>query len=142
MDASGSCITNVQFPRRRLAWQRSFEIHCGHHPSHSLPFTSSRCQNHFEVPCPIPASLQRGHLLIPVFQIVRRYIKDWLERTKPPFGAVSSSVLLMIIYTTFCGTFSNPNIDLDRLSLVIILFISKSPSPRPPQQQSVATCVS
>ncbi|EPQ06883.1 Sodium/bile acid cotransporter 7 [Myotis brandtii] len=56
-------------------------------------------------------------------QIVRRYIKDWLERTKPPFGAVSSSVLLMIIYTTFCGTFSNPNIDLDKFSLVVILFI-------------------
>ncbi|KAF6097031.1 solute carrier family 10 member 7 [Phyllostomus discolor] len=61
-------------------------------------------------------------LLLLLF-IVRRYIKDWLERTKPPFGAVSSSVLLMIIYTTFCGTFSNPNIDLDRLSLVVILFI-------------------
>nr|KAF6482054.1 solute carrier family 10 member 7 [Molossus molossus] len=61
-------------------------------------------------------------LLLLLF-IVRRYIKDWLERTKPPFGAVSSSVLLMIIYTTFCGTFSNPSIDLDKLSLVVILFI-------------------
>ncbi|OBS73833.1 hypothetical protein A6R68_15630, partial [Neotoma lepida] len=56
-------------------------------------------------------------------QIVRRYIKDWLERKKPPFGAVSSSVLLMIIYTTFCDTFSNPHIDLDKFSLVLILFI-------------------
>ncbi|KAM5255696.1 sodium/bile acid cotransporter 7 isoform 2-T2 [Ctenodactylus gundi] len=56
-------------------------------------------------------------------QIVRRYIKDWLERKKPPFGAISSSVLLMIIYTTFCDTFSNPHIDLDKLSLVLILFI-------------------
>ncbi|XP_075399836.1 sodium/bile acid cotransporter 7 [Tenrec ecaudatus] len=56
-------------------------------------------------------------------QIVRRYIKDWLERKKPPFGAVSSSVLLMIIYTTFCDTFSNPNIDLDTFSLVVIVFI-------------------
>ncbi|KAG8518383.1 Sodium/bile acid cotransporter 7 [Galemys pyrenaicus] len=56
-------------------------------------------------------------------QIVRRYIKDWLERKKPPFGAVSSSVLLMIIYTTFCDTFSNPSIDLDKFSLILILFI-------------------
>ncbi|XP_030891959.1 sodium/bile acid cotransporter 7-like [Leptonychotes weddellii] len=56
-------------------------------------------------------------------QIVRRYIKDWLERKKPPFGAISSSVLLMIIYTTFCDTFSNPNIDLDKFSLILILFI-------------------
>ncbi|XP_073432332.1 sodium/bile acid cotransporter 7 isoform X2 [Dendrobates tinctorius] len=57
------------------------------------------------------------------FLIVRRYIKDWLERKKPPFGAISSCVLLMIIYTTFCDTFSNPNIDLDTFSLVVIIFI-------------------
>ncbi|XP_057610282.1 sodium/bile acid cotransporter 7 isoform X4 [Chionomys nivalis] len=61
-------------------------------------------------------------LLLLLF-IVRRFIKDWLERKKPPFGAVSSSVLLMIIYTTFCDTFSNPHIDLDKFSLVLILFI-------------------
>ncbi|XP_052583183.1 sodium/bile acid cotransporter 7 isoform X3 [Peromyscus maniculatus bairdii] len=61
-------------------------------------------------------------LLLLLF-IVRRYIKDWLERKKPPFGVVSSSVLLMIIYTTFCDTFSNPHIDLDKFSLVLILFI-------------------
>uniref|UniRef100_A0A8C5JGW4 Solute carrier family 10 member 7 n=1 Tax=Junco hyemalis TaxID=40217 RepID=A0A8C5JGW4_JUNHY len=57
------------------------------------------------------------------FLIVRRYIKDWLERKKPPFGAISSCVLLMIIYTTFCDTFANPNIDLDKFSLIIIVFI-------------------
>ncbi|KAL8207128.1 UNVERIFIED_CONTAM: hypothetical protein K2H54_045504 [Gekko kuhli] len=56
-------------------------------------------------------------------KIVRRYIKEWLERKKPPFGAISSCVLLMIIYTTFCDTFSNPNIDLDKFSLIIIVFI-------------------
>ncbi|XP_032711460.1 sodium/bile acid cotransporter 7 isoform X4 [Lontra canadensis] len=61
-------------------------------------------------------------LLLLLF-IVRRYIRDWLERKKPPFGAISSSVLLMIIYTTFCDTFSNPNIDLDKFSLILILFI-------------------
>ena len=60
-----------------------------------------------------------------VFQIVRKYIKDWLERKKLPFGAISSCVLLMIIYTTFCDTFANPNIDLDKYSLIIIVFISK-----------------
>ncbi|XP_036407767.1 sodium/bile acid cotransporter 7 [Megalops cyprinoides] len=58
-----------------------------------------------------------------VGQVCRRFIKDWLERRKPPFGAVSSCVLLMIIYTTFCDTFSNPGIDLDRLSLVLVVFI-------------------
>ncbi|XP_071609814.1 sodium/bile acid cotransporter 7 isoform X5 [Heliangelus exortis] len=61
-------------------------------------------------------------LLLLLF-IVRRYIKDWLERKKPPFGAISSCVLLMIIYTTFCDTFANPNIDLDKFSLIIIVFI-------------------
>lgn len=99
--------------------------------------------------CPIqlPSSLQRSNLLISVFQIVRRYIKDWLERTKPPFGAVSSCVLLMIIYTTFCDTFSNPNIDLDKFSLVLVLFISKLEDrisllpARSPQSQSRAICV-
>uniref|UniRef100_A0AC11DTQ4 Uncharacterized protein n=1 Tax=Ovis aries TaxID=9940 RepID=A0AC11DTQ4_SHEEP len=60
---------------------------------------------------------------VALIQIVRRYIKDWLERKQPPFGAVSSSVLLMIIYTTFCDTFSNPSIDLDKFSLLLVLFI-------------------
>uniref|UniRef100_A0A8C5L9Y3 Solute carrier family 10 (sodium/bile acid cotransporter family), member 7 n=1 Tax=Jaculus jaculus TaxID=51337 RepID=A0A8C5L9Y3_JACJA len=61
-------------------------------------------------------------LLLLLF-IIRRHIKDWLERKKPPFGAISSSVLLMIIYTTFCDTFSNPHIDLDKFSLVLVLVI-------------------
>lgn len=90
-----------------------------------------RCQNHFVMPNQLSTSQRRGDLLISVFQIVRRFIKDWLERKKPPFGAVSSSVLLMIIYTTFCDTFSNPHINLDKFSLVLILFISKSEFRRP-----------
>ncbi|XP_059820987.1 sodium/bile acid cotransporter 7 isoform X2 [Hypanus sabinus] len=61
-------------------------------------------------------------LLLLLF-IARRYIKDWLERKKPPFGAISSCVLLMIIYSTFCDTFSNPKIDLDTFSLILIVFI-------------------
>ncbi|XP_002716965.1 sodium/bile acid cotransporter 7 isoform X3 [Oryctolagus cuniculus] len=80
--------------------------------SSSVPFTSIFSQLFMTVVAPLI-----------VGQIVRRYIKDWLERKKPPFGAISSSVLLMIIYTTFCDTFSNPNIDLDKFSLVLILFI-------------------
>ncbi|XP_055975024.1 sodium/bile acid cotransporter 7 isoform X2 [Sorex fumeus] len=80
--------------------------------SSSVPFTSIFSQLFMTVVVPLI-----------IGQIVRRYIKDWLERKKPPFGAVSSCVLLMIIYTTFCDTFANPNIDLDTLSLIIILFI-------------------
>ncbi|XP_052022037.1 sodium/bile acid cotransporter 7 isoform X1 [Apodemus sylvaticus] len=80
--------------------------------SSSVPFTSIFSQLFMTVVVPLV-----------IGQIVRRYIKDWLERRKPPFGVVSSSVLLMIIYTTFCDTFSNPNIDLDKFSLILILFI-------------------
>ncbi|XP_057308743.1 sodium/bile acid cotransporter 7-like [Hydractinia symbiolongicarpus] len=40
-------------------------------------------------------------------QLARIYIKDWLEREKPPLGQVGSFMLLMIIYTTFCDTFSS-----------------------------------
>ncbi|XP_028748725.1 sodium/bile acid cotransporter 7 isoform X1 [Peromyscus leucopus] len=80
--------------------------------SSSVPFTSIFSQLFMTVVVPLI-----------IGQIVRRYIKDWLERKKPPFGVVSSSVLLMIIYTTFCDTFSNPHIDLDKFSLVLILFI-------------------
>ncbi len=40
-------------------------------------------------------------------QIIRRYIKDWMQRTQPPFGTIGSCMLLLIIYTTFCDTFSS-----------------------------------
>uniref|UniRef100_A0A8B9GCK0 Sodium/bile acid cotransporter n=1 Tax=Amazona collaria TaxID=241587 RepID=A0A8B9GCK0_9PSIT len=80
--------------------------------SSSVPFTSIFSQLFMTVVVPLI-----------IGQIVRRYIKDWLERKKPPFGAISSCVLLMIIYTTFCDTFANPNIDLDKFSLIIIVVI-------------------
>ncbi|XP_074085278.1 sodium/bile acid cotransporter 7 isoform X2 [Macrotis lagotis] len=80
--------------------------------SSSVPFSSIFSQLSMTVVVPLI-----------IGQIVRRYIKDWLERKKPPFGTISSCVLLTIIYTTFCDTFSNTNIDLDGLSLLIILFI-------------------
>ncbi|XP_066042617.1 sodium/bile acid cotransporter 7 isoform X2 [Chamaea fasciata] len=80
--------------------------------SSSVPFTSIFSQLFMTVVVPLI-----------IGQIVRRYIKDWLERKKPPFGAISSCVLLMIIYTTFCDTFANPNIDLDKFSLIIVVFI-------------------
>ncbi|GCB62793.1 hypothetical protein scyTo_0004312 [Scyliorhinus torazame] len=81
--------------------------------SSSVPFTSIFSQLFMTVVVPLI-----------VGQILRRYIKDWLERKKPPFGVISSCVLLMIIYSTFCDTFSNPKIDLDTFSLIIIVLIS------------------
>lgn len=40
-------------------------------------------------------------------QIIRRYIKDWMQQKKPPFGTIGSCMLLLIIYTTFCDTFNS-----------------------------------
>ncbi|XP_019711738.1 sodium/bile acid cotransporter 7 isoform X1 [Hippocampus comes] len=58
-----------------------------------------------------------------VGQVCRRFLRECLERRKPPFGAVSSAVLLMIIYSTFCDTFSNANMELEPTSLLMVVFI-------------------
>lgn len=61
-------------------------------------------------------------VLVPLLvgQFLRRYIKDWMEQTKPPFGTISSCVLLLIIYTTFCDTFSHKSAEIDSSSLVAV----------------------
>ncbi|XP_077445751.1 sodium/bile acid cotransporter 7 isoform X1 [Stigmatopora argus] len=56
-------------------------------------------------------------------QLCRRLLKECLERRKPPFGALSSAVLLAIIYSTFCDTFSNPSMELDPVSLLAVVLI-------------------
>ncbi|XP_062372842.1 sodium/bile acid cotransporter 7 [Sardina pilchardus] len=56
-------------------------------------------------------------------QVLRRWLKEWLERARPPFGAVSSAVLLLIIYSTFCESFSRPNTQIDHISLLLLCFI-------------------
>ncbi|XP_036842982.1 sodium/bile acid cotransporter 7 isoform X1 [Oncorhynchus tshawytscha] len=80
--------------------------------SSSVPFSSIFSQLFMTVVVPLILG-----------QVSRRFLRDWLERRKPPFGVISSLVLLMIIYTTFCETFSNPDIELDHLSLLLITFI-------------------
>ncbi|KTF85907.1 hypothetical protein cypCar_00022458 [Cyprinus carpio] len=82
--------------------------------SSSVPFTSIFSQLFMTVVVPLI-----------VGQVCRRFLRECLDRRKPPFGTVSSVVLLMIIYTTFCDTFSNPNIELDHLSLLIVVVISE-----------------
>uniref|UniRef100_A0A8C1RAA6 Sodium/bile acid cotransporter n=1 Tax=Cyprinus carpio TaxID=7962 RepID=A0A8C1RAA6_CYPCA len=83
--------------------------------SSSVPFSSIFSQLFMTVVVPLI-----------VGQVCRRFLRECLDRRKPPFGTVSSVVLLMIIYTTFCDTFSNPNIELDHLSLLIVIFISEN----------------
>ncbi|XP_020567155.1 sodium/bile acid cotransporter 7 isoform X2 [Oryzias latipes] len=80
--------------------------------SSSVPFSSIFSQLFMTVVVPLILG-----------QVCRGFLRDFLERRKPPFGAISSAVLLMIIYTTFCDTFSNPNIELDAVSLLLVVFI-------------------
>ncbi|CAL8241283.1 unnamed protein product [Merluccius merluccius] len=54
-------------------------------------------------------------------QVCRRFLREILERRKLPFGAVSSFILLIIIYTTFCDTFSNPDVELEPSSLLVVV---------------------
>ena len=42
-----------------------------------------------------------------VGQVTRHFIKGWMQQNKPPFGTIGSCMLLLIIYTTFCDTFSS-----------------------------------
>ncbi|XP_061565787.1 sodium/bile acid cotransporter 7 isoform X1 [Cololabis saira] len=80
--------------------------------SSSVPFSSIFSQLFMTVVVPLVLG-----------QVCRRFLREVLERRKPPFGAVSSSVLLLIIYTTFCDTFSSPDIQLDPGSLVLVALI-------------------
>lgn len=67
-------------------------------------------------------------VVCPLFfgQFSRRYIRGWLDSRKPPLGHIGSFMLLMIIYTTFCDTFSNDveavqKVDLFILAVAILL---------------------
>nr|XP_057924536.1 sodium/bile acid cotransporter 7 isoform X2 [Doryrhamphus excisus] len=80
--------------------------------SSSVPFSSIFSQLFMTVVVPLIMG-----------QVCRRFLRECLERRKPPFGAVSSGVLLMIIYSTFCDTFSNPNMELDPTSLLMVALI-------------------
>ncbi|XP_786622.3 sodium/bile acid cotransporter 7-B isoform X2 [Strongylocentrotus purpuratus] len=77
--------------------------------SSSVPFSSILSQLSMTVVVPVIAG-----------QIVRQFIKEWLERTKPPFGQMGKGVLLLIIFCTFCDTFSNPSLQINHYSLIAI----------------------
>ncbi|XP_062612126.1 sodium/bile acid cotransporter 7-like isoform X1 [Saccostrea cucullata] len=64
-------------------------------------------------------------VVAPLFlgQLIRRQYRIWLERNPLPLGSIGSAVLLLIIYTTFCDTFSHAEINLDFLSLISIVFL-------------------
>ncbi|XP_068443642.1 sodium/bile acid cotransporter 7 isoform X3 [Clinocottus analis] len=80
--------------------------------SSSVPFSSIFSQLSVTVVLPLVLG-----------QLCRGAFRDQLERRKLPFGAVSSAVLLMIIYTTFCDTFSHADGQLEPSSLLLLVLI-------------------
>ena len=54
---------------------------------------------------------------------MRSFTKEWLERKSPPFGAISSGILLVIIYTTFCDTFSKADSQFSGSAVVRVAII-------------------
>lgn len=65
-----------------------------------------------------------------VGQIFRqnRKVKNFLDQKKPPFGTIGSAILLFIIYTTFCDTFSDKSSSIYQIQVwelvLLILMIS------------------
>jgi sodium/bile acid cotransporter 7 len=58
-----------------------------------------------------------------VGQVVRYFIKSYLEAMKIPFSQISSGILLLIIYTTFCDTFLHADISISPSSLVVLVLV-------------------
>ncbi|XP_060084300.1 sodium/bile acid cotransporter 7-B-like [Ylistrum balloti] len=56
-------------------------------------------------------------------QVVRRFVRVWMERTYIPFSTIGSGILLLIIYTTFCDTFSHKDVNLDAINLMSIILL-------------------
>jgi len=55
-------------------------------------------------------------------QLMRRYLWLRIKKLNIPFGTLSSGVLLLIIYTAFCDTFSS-HFEIDRASLGALVAI-------------------
>ncbi|KAK7480775.1 hypothetical protein BaRGS_00027941 [Batillaria attramentaria] len=54
-------------------------------------------------------------------QLIQCSHKRWLMRSHIPFSSISSAVLLFIIYTAFCDTFSHQDIKVDSISLLLMV---------------------
>ncbi|XP_075262062.1 sodium/bile acid cotransporter 7-like [Convolutriloba macropyga] len=54
---------------------------------------------------------------------IRRNFREVLDKQKIPYSLIGNLVLLLIIFTTFCDTFSSSNFEMDRISLAQIAFI-------------------
>lgn len=73
--------------------------------------------------CTISVPLKYSVKLIFPCQVVRRFTKEWLEKMSLPFGAISSGILLVIIYSTFCDTFSRADSQFSGSAVIRITII-------------------
>ena len=53
-------------------------------------------------------------------QYARSHLKKWMEETKPPLSQIGSFMLLLIIYSTFCDTFSTETSQIKAQDLFIV----------------------
>ena len=55
-------------------------------------------------------------VVIPLFcgQVARQCLEAWLDRAKPPLSEIGQATLLLIIFTTFCDTFSGKSVESSR----------------------------
>ncbi|XP_065845660.1 sodium/bile acid cotransporter 7-B-like [Oscarella lobularis] len=58
-----------------------------------------------------------------VGQILRMYIKEFLDKVNIPFGAIGRMILLLIIFTTFCDTFSSDSGSVEARDFAAIIII-------------------
>ncbi|XP_060586373.1 sodium/bile acid cotransporter 7-like isoform X2 [Ruditapes philippinarum] len=56
-------------------------------------------------------------------QWIRRYLANFINLKSVPWGQIGSGVLLLIIYATFCDTFSQESIDVDPSSFFITVIL-------------------
>ena len=47
-------------------------------------------------------------------QVARPRLEAWLDRAKPPLSEIGQATLLLIIFTTFCDTFSGKSVESSR----------------------------
>ncbi|KAL5460080.1 hypothetical protein EMCRGX_G033498 [Ephydatia muelleri] len=58
-------------------------------------------------------------------QVVKPYIQKHLDQLSPPFSAISSGILLFIIYTTFCDAFKGSVGNLELNTILMAIFFGR-----------------
>ncbi|XP_062514243.1 sodium/bile acid cotransporter 7-B-like [Corticium candelabrum] len=56
-------------------------------------------------------------------QVIRSFVREWLDKANLPFGALGKLILLVIIYTTFCDTFASASLDIESTDMAVIIIV-------------------